>query len=200
MRPVFDIIVAGVGGQGSLVCGRVLARAALLEGLRPVTGDTFGASRRGGSVLTHVRLGHGSDPPPLVPRGHLDLLLGLEPLEALRAAQCYAGSDTVALVSTLPVHTTETLSGTRPYPPIDSLLESLRSLCSAVSAVDPSDVLRATGSGHVVNVYMLGAMCGALDLPVSTGAVRTAVNLVVGMGPANRLAFERGMEATGGGH
>ena len=82
MRDPFNILVAGVGGQGNLVCGRVLAEASVRSGLRPVVGDTFGASRRGGSVLTHLRIGK-TDWAPLIPKGEVDIILGLEPLEAL---------------------------------------------------------------------------------------------------------------------
>ena len=91
MRDDYNILIAGVGGQGNLVCGRVLCEAALQNGLRPVAGETFGASRRGGTVLTHLRIST-QDRGPLIPKGRADLLLGMEPLETLRAASEYAGT------------------------------------------------------------------------------------------------------------
>jgi len=125
MQDPFNILVAGVGGQGNLVCGRVLAEAAVQSGLRPVVGDTFGASRRGGSVLTHLRIGK-TDWGPLIPKGKADILLGLEPLEALRAAAEFAGERTVALVSKTKIPTVATNNEPTDYPAIERIIEQLK--------------------------------------------------------------------------
>ena len=118
MRDPFSILVSGVGGQGNLVCGRIIAEATVMQGLRPVVGDTFGASRRGGSVMTHIRIGK-RDWAPLIPKGEADVLLGFEPVEALRAAIRYAGERTIALVSMMPVPPSNVTSGNLSYPAVD---------------------------------------------------------------------------------
>ncbi len=120
MRDPFNILVAGVGGQGNLVCGRVLAEASVRSGLRPVVGDTFGASRRGGSVLTHLRIGK-TDWAPLMPKGEVDILLGLEPLEALRAALEYAGNRTVAIISQTKIPTVDVNNEKIEYPSLEKI-------------------------------------------------------------------------------
>lgn len=157
MRDPFSILVAGVGGQGNLVCGRVIAEAAVMQGLRPVVGDTFGASRRGGSVLTHIRLGK-QDWGPLIPKGEVDVLLGLEPLEALRAASKYAGEKTVGLVSKEPYAPSNATFENTSYPKIDKIKNALESLCKQVHLLDTEPVLNRLGSKRVLNTYMIGVL------------------------------------------
>jgi indolepyruvate ferredoxin oxidoreductase beta subunit len=144
VREPFNILVAGVGGQGNLVCGRVLAEAAVRQGLRPVVGDTFGASRRGGSVLTHLRLGT-RDWAPLIPQGEVDILLGLEPMEALRAGIEYAGKRTVALVSLTKIPTANVSSGEKEYPPLEKIAASLTEHCKQVNMLDAESALLRAG-------------------------------------------------------
>ncbi|MFW9975373.1 MAG: 2-oxoacid:acceptor oxidoreductase family protein, partial [Candidatus Thorarchaeota archaeon] len=141
MREPYSILVAGVGGQGNLVCGRIIAEAAIKQGLRPVVGDTFGASRRGGSVLTHIRIGT-RDWGPLIPRGGADILLGFEPVEALRAALRVAREKTVAIVSVIPIPPSNVASGNLTYPEIGDIKRGLESICAKVYMLDAEQVLK----------------------------------------------------------
>ena len=80
----FDLVIAGVGGQGNILASQVVAKCAMDAGYNVVNTETKGAAQRGGSVLSHVRIGDGEIFSPLVPVGQADVLLGFEPLEALR--------------------------------------------------------------------------------------------------------------------
>ncbi|MBQ4347177.1 MAG: 2-oxoacid:acceptor oxidoreductase family protein, partial [Firmicutes bacterium] len=79
----WDCIICGVGGQGSVLLSRLLAQCALYKGISARTAETIGMAQRGGSVTSHVRTGK-TVHSPLIPKGGADLLLGLEPAEALR--------------------------------------------------------------------------------------------------------------------
>jgi indolepyruvate ferredoxin oxidoreductase beta subunit len=178
MRDPFSVLVAGVGGQGNLVCGRIIAEASVVQGLKPVVGDTFGASRRGGSVLTHIRIGK-QDWSPLIPRGEVDILLGLEPLETLRAALKYAGERTVVLMSKMVVEPSSVTSGNLMYPKIEDVMNALNSLCKQVHFVDPEPVMDRSGSKKVLNTYMIGVLSTVENLPIEPGNLRNAISKVL---------------------
>ena len=193
MRDPFSILVAGVGGQGNLVAGRIIAEAAVMQGLRPVVGDTFGASRRGGSVLTHIRIGK-QDWGPLIPKGEVDVLLGFEPVEALRAATKYAGHRTVAVVSMMPVLPTSVTSGNRTYPKIDDIKNTLESLCKQVHLLDTKPVLNRSSSTRVLNSYMIGVLSSLEGGPISPENLRKAISKILDS-EKDLAAFDEGTQA-----
>jgi indolepyruvate ferredoxin oxidoreductase beta subunit len=191
LREPFNILVAGVGGQGNLVCGRVLAEAAVQQGFRPVVGDTFGASRRGGSVLTHLRVGT-RDWAPLIPKGEVDILLALEPLEALRAAIEYAGRRTVAVVSLSRVPTADVSSGVIDYPSEERLRDSLVKLCNRVYMIDTEPFLARIGSHLALNSYLLGAVSSLSQNPIRQPLIRESLLNIMGPDDINLVAFDEG--------
>jgi len=194
LKEPFNILVAGVGGQGNLVCGRVLAEAAVRQGLRPVVGDTFGASRRGGSVLTHLRLGK-RDWAPLIPKGEVDILLGLEPMEALRAAVEYGGKQTIALVSLTKVPTADVSSGERKYAPLEKIAAALTEQCKQVYMLDAESALLRAGSPRALNSFLLGAMSALPQSPLTKDLIRESLYAILGGDTVNVTAFEEGIAA-----
>jgi indolepyruvate ferredoxin oxidoreductase beta subunit len=192
MNDDYNILIAGVGGQGNLVCGRILSEAALQNGLRPVIGETFGASRRGGTVLTHLRISK-QDRGPLIPKGKADLLLGMEPLEALRAAIEYASQQTVAVVSAAIVETPSSLAETEKYPPVGKITESLQSLCGEAIALDPIESLEKSGGLRFLNSYMLGAISSLKHIPMCREEIRKAVETTLRNPEMNLAAYDAGV-------
>ncbi|MHA2140109.1 MAG: 2-oxoacid:acceptor oxidoreductase family protein [Candidatus Thorarchaeota archaeon] len=191
MKEDYNILIAGVGGQGNLVCGKILSEAALRNDYRPVVGETFGASRRGGTVLTHLRISK-RDRGPLIPKGRVDLLIGIEPLEALRAAIEYAGHQTIAVISTAIVETPGSLSDAVEYPPMEKIVESLRSICGEVIDLYPVESLENEGSLRLLNSYMLGAISVLDQVPLSKEEVRETVGRVLREPELNIAAFDAG--------
>ena len=191
MRDPFNILIAGVGGQGNLLCGRVLADATVQSNLRPVVGDTFGASRRGGSVLTHLRIGS-QDWAPLIPKGEVDILLGLEPLEALRAAVGFAGSRTIAIVSQMKIPIVVTTGQKYEYPDIHTIIEALRGLCQQVIILDAENALIGIGSTKMLNSYILGALDALGLAPLKPDTIRMSLQSIFGKDSSNMRAFEEG--------
>lgn len=186
LRDPYSILVAGVGGQGNLVCGKIIAEATVMQGLRLVVGDTFGASRRGGSVVTHIRIGK-QDWGPLIPKGKVDVLLGLEPVESLRAATRYAGEKTIAIVSMKPVPPSNVTSGNLSYPKIEHINKELESICQQVYILDTDPVLERLGSTRVLNSYMIGAFSAIEKGPLDSKNLRLAI--------LNLLDSERDLDA-----
>jgi len=193
MREPYSILVVGVGGQGNLVCGRVIAEASVKQGLRPIVGDTFGASRRGGSVVTHIRIGT-QDWGPLVPKGTADILLGLEPVEALRTALRYAGDKTIAIVSMMPVPPSNVTSGNMKYPEINEIRKALESICQEVYILDTEPVLKKMGSTRILNSYMIGAFSAIESIPLDPKNLKRAISDILDS-EKDMTAFNEGERA-----
>lgn len=191
VRDPFNILVAGVGGQGNLVCGRVLAEASAQSGLKPVVGDTFGASRRGGSVLTHLRIGK-TDWAPLIPKGEVDILLGLEPLEGLRAALEFAGDRTVAIISQTKIPTVDVNNEENEYPSLEKIVDSLNKICKQVIVLDAEETLTRIGSMKMLNSYILGVMGTLAQSPLPLKAIRESLQSMFGSSSINIVSFDEG--------
>src|SRR5512136_2621720 len=97
-----NILITSVGGQGGITLARIIAHAALKQGLDVIVGETLGMAQRGGSVQSHIRVGEGAHG-SLIPRGRCNFLLSLEPSEAVRVPE-YLGPSTKVILSTTPVY------------------------------------------------------------------------------------------------
>jgi indolepyruvate ferredoxin oxidoreductase beta subunit len=188
-----DIFITGVGGQGSLTASRILGEAAARAGLEVVVGEIHGMAQRGGVVESTVRVGTALG--PIVSDGRADVLLGFEPVEAVRAL-AKAGPDTLAIVNTrCIVPFTVSLEGTE-YPEVEAMLAEVRKIARRVIALDAAAEAQRAGSGQAINTVLLGVLAGAVELPFP---VETLLEVIEESVPpkaleANRQAFERGRE------
>lgn len=150
-----DIVIVGVGGQGVILISDVLGRAAVKAGM-PVRGaETHGMAQRGGSVINHTRIGCRFS--PMVPSGGADVLLALEPAEALRFGH-YLSRDGIALINTEPVLPVSVTMGKSVYPALEDLVAPLRKICSDVKTLDATALAKRAGTSQAMNVVMLGAL------------------------------------------
>ena len=150
-----DIVVVGVGGQGVILISNVIGKAALKAGY-PVRGaETHGMAQRGGSVISHIRLG--CEFGPMVPAGGADILIALEPAEALRYGH-YLSRDGVALVNTNTVLPITVTTGSSEYPPLEEILEPLHKKCKEVKTFNATKLAVKAGTPQAMNVVMLGAL------------------------------------------
>jgi indolepyruvate ferredoxin oxidoreductase beta subunit len=158
----YDVILAGVGGQGVLSLGAIIAGAAMEEGLAVKQSEVHGMAQRGGAVQAHLRLASQPIASDLVPRGGAAMILGLEPLESLRYLE-YLSPDGVLITATHPV------ANIADYPEIDGLLARIRGLPHAV-LVEAEALARHEGNPAGVNAVMVGA--ASRWLPVREATLR----------------------------
>ncbi len=157
-----DIVIVGVGGQGVILISDVLGRAAVRAG-KPVRGaETHGMAQRGGSVINYTRIGCKFS--PMVPSGGADVLLALEPAEALRFAH-YLSQDGIAIVNNRPVLPITVTTGKASYPPVNEILKNLRTVCKDVKLMDATSLAKHAGTAQAMNVVMLGALSRYIPLP-----------------------------------
>jgi indolepyruvate ferredoxin oxidoreductase, beta subunit len=151
-----DLVLAGVGGQGILTIAKVVCEAALTRGLHFKQAEVHGMSQRGGSVQTHLRLDADQVLSDLVAVGQADLLVAVEPLEALRYAH-FLHPDGALISSVNPfINITN-------YPEIDEILRRVASYDRHV-LIDAVRMAKAAGTKKAANVVMLGATSVYLDL------------------------------------
>jgi indolepyruvate ferredoxin oxidoreductase beta subunit len=156
----FDIILAGVGGQGVLSVSAIIASSAMKEGLAVKQSEVHGMSQRGGAVLANLRLSDRPIASDLIPRGSAAMILSMEPLESLRYLEFLAENGTV-ITATNPV------ANIPDYPPLDEVLGRIRSLPHTVT-VDAESLARKAGSARATNMVMVGAASPLLPVAFET--------------------------------
>ncbi len=158
-----NIILCGVGGQGTILASRLIASAAMEKGTPIRTAETIGMAQRGGSVFSHLRLGEGVHS-PLIAKGSADLILAFEPGEVVRQLP-FLSKDGTVVVSTRPVMPASASIGQSVYH-ADEMLTYLEKHVPHLVTVDADAAIEALGSAKVLNVVLLGAAArsGALGL------------------------------------
>lgn len=184
-----DIVVAGVGGQGVILISSLIGKAALKAGY-PVRGaETHGMAQRGGSVISHIRLG--CEFGPMVPPGGADVLLALEPAEALRYGH-YLSRDGIALVNTYTILPVTVTTGKATYPPLEEIITPLQQICKEVKTFNATKLAAQAGTAQAMNVVMLGALSKYIPLREEMIIESLVETIPAKYLEVNRRAFELG--------
>jgi len=197
-----EIIVAGVGGQGSILASHILAEAAIAgqsrsPGLMKVrVGETFGAAMRGGAVASHVRLGEGVYG-PLVGRGQADMVIALEPLEGLRIGVEYIREGGIVVLNDGQIPPVDVKIGAARYPDIVEIRTALEELGATVKVVAADRLAEQAGTARALNIVMLGAAFRCGLLPFCEHILLEAIKRRVPrrFTDANLRAFQLGKES-----
>lgn len=190
----FELVVAGVGGQGVVMAARLVAEAAMADGHAVYMGEVHGMAQRGGSVLCMVRMGDVWG--PLIRPGEADALLALELAEALRYRELVA-PDGVVVTSTRRIPPITVATGEATYPPSDAILASLERTAGCVIALDAHSLAVEAGTDRAENMVLVGALAGSGRMPVPADRFLEASTRLLpprALG-ANRRAFELGLSA-----
>ncbi len=195
-----NVIVAGVGGQGSILAAHILGKAAIRQSAstgqaaKVRIGETYGAAMRGGKVFSHVRIGDARS--PLTTEDGAEMIIGLEPLETLRVAIPYLSPEGVCVVNTAKYVPADVKMGRAKYPDVDGILGSLRRLGKKVIAFDATAAAQELGKAAVMNTIMLGAASATGLLPVDDKTLKDTIAEEAPPGTAelNMKAFDKGRE------
>ncbi|MDH7563878.1 MAG: indolepyruvate ferredoxin oxidoreductase subunit beta [Candidatus Bathyarchaeota archaeon] len=190
----FNIVIAGVGGQGTLLAAEVLGTAALKEGMNVRVSEIHGMAQRGGAVTSEVRLGD-AVLSPTVPDGQADILLGFEPLETLRNLR-YASEKTLVIVSDERIPPTELSAKNQPYPSIDEIIKKIHCFTKNAQVVDTRRLTEKAGSSLVQNTVLLGALAANGKLPLEKQSLVEALRELIPTRhvETNVKAFELGYD------
>jgi indolepyruvate ferredoxin oxidoreductase beta subunit len=161
-----DIVIAGVGGQGVLSLGALLATAARDQGLKVTMSEVHGMAQRGGAVRADLRMSDRPIHSQLVAEGDADIILSLEPLEALRMVHYLSPQGSV-------VTSSDPVANIPDYPDIERVLVRLKELPTPLILVEALRLAREAGSPKATNVVLAGA--AAHLLPIDREVLRQTV-------------------------
>jgi indolepyruvate ferredoxin oxidoreductase beta subunit len=162
------MIVGGVGGQGILAVATIIAASALKEGLFIKQAEEHGMAQRGGAVVTHLRLSDSGIYSDLVPQGAAQIVVSMEPMEALRYLD-YLSEDGVLLTAVDPV------TNIPNYPEPEQLLQTL-SKVSGVRLIEAARLARTAGSARATNMVMVGA--ASAYLPILPARIEAEIRIM----------------------
>jgi indolepyruvate ferredoxin oxidoreductase beta subunit len=193
----FNIIIGGVGGQGNVLASMILGRMLVSQGSIVTIGETYGASQRGGSVMSHLRVSLRDQFSPLIPEGKANFLAALEPVEGLRMIGQYGNPDLLTLINLRPILPLDALSGKVAYPDLSLILSKIKELSKQVWTLNATEIALEMGDPILANVIMLGALSALDILPVKRDIFsRTIADLFPAERQAvNLQAFDRGHDA-----
>ena len=162
----YNVVITGVGGQGNVLASRVMGNMLSEKGLQITIGETFGASQRGGSVMSHLRISAASSWSPQIPKGQAHMVIALEPIEALRVLRDYGSPITKVLCNMRPIHPVAVISGEVSYPTAEELENWVKELTQDSWFVNATDAAMKMGSAIYGNIMMIGALAGVGELPL----------------------------------
>ena len=168
-----NIILCGVGGQGTVLASKLAAAAAMNRGFGVKTAETIGMAQRGGSVFSHLRIGD-DIASPLIAKGQADLIIGFEPAETVRMLP-YLKKGGSAVVSSRPIMPVSASIGASVYP-LDEIMDYLKSRVENLTIVDSDKAAADLGSDRVLNVVLLGAAVRTGELGVTEEDVMEAIH------------------------
>lgn len=169
---IFNIVIAGVGGQGVLLASKVLAESALASGMDVKQNEVHGMAQRGGSVISFVRIGKEVFSPVVIP-GTADILISFEPLEALRYVH-YLKPGGMLVYNKITINPSTVASGLATYPA--DVEEQIKKACPDALGINALSIAREAGNAKAVNMVMVGAVMKRL--PINSQVVEGVVRAV----------------------
>jgi indolepyruvate ferredoxin oxidoreductase beta subunit len=162
----FDIILAGVGGQGVLSLAAIIATGAMKDNLKVRQSEVHGMAQRGGAVLSHLRLSDSDISSDLVPKGTASLILGMEPLEVLRYVDFLSFDGGIVTAS-------EPFINISDYPPnVETIYEKIRKF-NKHKIVNSVELAKQSGSSRAANMVIIGAAANLM--PVKKESLKAAI-------------------------
>lgn len=187
LKPL-NILLVGVGGQGTILATRVLAKAAQDAGYDIKVSEIKGMAQRGGSVVTQVRLGE-KVYSPLIPVGGADAILAFEKMEAQRYLP-YLKTDGHIIVNDQAIHPVPVLSGAATYP--EDCLDKVKAATPNTKVIDALNIALSCGNPKAANVVLIGVLAKRLPIPKETWQAALKAKVPAKFIEVNLKAFEEG--------
>lgn len=165
-RDPYNLIITGVGGQGNVLASRMVGEVLSRLGFRVTIGETFGASQRGGSVMSHLRVSSDTSLSPQIPRGMAHMVVAMEPAEAIRVLRDYGNPEVRVICNTRPIYPVGVICGEQQYPSLDDLKRWVRELSKEAWFIDATEAGMRFGNPVLGNVVTIGALSATGALPL----------------------------------
>jgi len=166
IKDPLNIIISGVGGQGNILATELLASALVEKGYFATVGETYGASQRGGSVMSHVRISAATEYGVLIPLQQADIIVSFEPTDTLRVARDYANKSTLIITDSRPNYPLGVLIGEAQYPPVEAIEAELKKLSGQVQIIEATNLALKAGNSQATNILLMGALTALPSVPI----------------------------------
>jgi indolepyruvate ferredoxin oxidoreductase beta subunit len=192
----YNIIITGVGGQGNVLASRLLGQIMTREGYWATIGETFGASQRGGSVMSHLRISSQSAWSPQIPRGMAHFVISLEPSETFRVLAAYGNPSTKVIWNTRPIQPMSVIAGDAAYPSHEDVVKGLDQISAKHWPLEATSHAQKLGNPILGNIMMIGALSAVSELPINKELFEDALGQMMPASkiPINLQAFDLGRE------
>ncbi len=187
-----NILLAGVGGQGTILAAKMLTLGLMEEGYDVKMSEIHGMSQRGGDVVSQVRYSRDKVYSPVIEKGTADIVVAFEEMEALRNL-VYLKRNGAVVVNRVRIPSMTILTGAEVYP--DDIMEEISKATENVTALYATDMAESLGNAKAANVILLGALVRSMGLDDIDWEEIVAKNVKAKFKDLNIEAFKAGMEA-----
>jgi indolepyruvate ferredoxin oxidoreductase, beta subunit len=193
-RDPYNLIITGVGGQGNVLASRMVGDMLSRLGFDITIGETFGASQRGGSVMSHLRVSREGNYAPQIPMGRAHMIVSLEPAEALRVLRVYGNPDVKVITNMRPVRSISVISGEQKYPAPETIKGWISDFSESAWFLDTTATAARLGNPIFGNVMLVGALARTGELPLDRDTFESVVRsrMPESKVPVNLAAFDAG--------
>ncbi len=195
IKDPLSLIVIGVAGQGNVVTSQLICDALVNEGFRVTFGQTYPAQQRGGPVINYIRVSKDFQASPIIPEGRADVIVAMEPVEAMRMLNQYGNPDVVTIVNPRPIQALDVTGRGTKYPPVENLMEDITALSAKTWVVQATEEARKLGNPIMANVILVGALVGSGLLPLDRKSMEPLLQERFPKAlEINMKAFKKGIE------
>jgi len=192
MSKIINVLLVGVGGQGTILASKILTHVALAQGYEVKMSEIHGMAQRGGSVVTQVRMGEDVYSPVIEP-GEADFVVAFEQLEAYRWAH-FLKKDGTLIVNTQRIVPLTVLIGAANYP--ESILVDLKDRVERFIELDGLKLASEAGNAKATNVVLMGVLSQYMEFPEESWQNALVARIPAKLLELNKKAFASGVAAT----
>jgi len=172
MNETLNIIITGIGGQGTVSIGHILGKIFTDVGYHVVAAETHGMSQRGGSVVFHLRIGKNYG--PIIPKGQADVIISGEPMESLRVID-YLKPNGIVISNTHGILSPVAANLGQTYPSVEKIFETVREWPAALHIIDTGNIAKELGITQGENLILMGAFLKLSLIDLDTSYVEETI-------------------------
>ena len=195
MKDPLNLIIIGIAGQGNVVTSELVCNALMKEGYLVTFGQSYPAQQRGGPVINYIRVSKEIQCSPIIPQGRADIIVAMEPAEAVRMLAQYGNPEVITMVNPRPIHAVDIAGTGARYPELDKLMVDIEELSARTMVVNATEEAQKLGNPIMANVILVGALVGSGLLPLEKKSLEPVLQERFPRAfEANMAAFDKGVE------
>ncbi|MEW6187063.1 MAG: 2-oxoacid:acceptor oxidoreductase family protein [Thermodesulfobacteriota bacterium] len=190
-----SLIIIGVAGQGNVVTSSLVCDALVNEGFQVTFGQTYPAQQRGGPVINYIRISEKMAASPIIPEGRADIIVAMEPVEAMRMLSLYGNPRVMTMVNPRPIQAMDISGQGTKYPAMEKLMRDIKDLSGKTWVVPATEEAQKLGNPLLANVILVGALIGSELLPLTREIMESVLRDRFPKAlDINLLALEKGID------